>query len=118
MVALDLGVDTTTPAGEMVASLMATFAQYERRIIGVRTKEALAVKRAEGVRLGRPNSLPDEIVRRIQRERAEGRALAAIADALNEQSVPTAHGGRTWHRATIRQVLLSNTFDDDTAVAP
>lgn len=108
LVALDLGVDTTTPAGEMVASLMATFAQYERRIIGVRTKEALAVKRAEGVRLGRPNSLSTEVVQRIQRERAEGKTLAAIADGLNVGTVPTAHGGRAWHRATIRQVLLSN----------
>ncbi len=109
LVALDLGVDTTTPAGEMVASLMATFAQYERRIIGVRTKEALAVKRAQGVRLGRPNSLSPEIVERIQHERAEGKTLAAIADGLNEESVPTAHGGRIWHRATIRQILLTNT---------
>lgn len=108
LVALDLGVDTTTPAGEMVASLMATFAQYERRIIGVRTREALAAKRAEGVSLGRPSSLPSDVVQRIQRERAEGRTLAAIADGLNEESVPTAHGGRAWHRATIRQVLLTN----------
>ena len=74
----------------------------------MRTREALAVKRAEGVRLGRPTSLPAQVVGRIQRERAEGMTLAAIADALNEESVPTAHGGRAWHRATIRQVLLTN----------
>jgi DNA invertase Pin-like site-specific DNA recombinase len=42
--ALDLGVDTTTPAGEAMANLMATFAQFERRLIGRRTKDALAVK--------------------------------------------------------------------------
>ena len=28
---LDLGVDTTTPSGEMIANVMATFAQFERR---------------------------------------------------------------------------------------
>jgi DNA invertase Pin-like site-specific DNA recombinase len=61
LVALDLRVDTTTPAGEMVASLMATFAQYERRIIGVRTREALAVEKSEGVVLAPPRVLPPEI---------------------------------------------------------
>lgn len=44
IVALDVGVDTTTPSGEMIASVMATFAQFERRLIGQRTKDALAIK--------------------------------------------------------------------------
>ncbi len=108
LVALDLGVDTTTPAGEMVATLMATFAQYERRIIGVRTREALAAKKASGVRLGRPPSRPRSPVERIEQARSSGQTLAAIADALNVEGVPTAHGGAQWHRATVRQVLLSN----------
>ncbi len=42
LVALDLGVDTSNPAGEMMASVMASFAQYERRLIGQRTRDALA----------------------------------------------------------------------------
>ena len=58
LVALDLGVDTTTPAGEMMASVVASVAQYERRLIGVRTKDAMAVKRSQGVRMGRPRLLP------------------------------------------------------------
>lgn len=117
LVALDLGVDTTTPAGEMVASLMATFAQYERRIIGVRTKEALAVKKAEGVVLGRPRVLSLEVVGRIWQARQEGQTLAAIADSLNAEGIPTAHKGAKWHRATIRQVLLSNARPGAQAVA-
>lgn len=59
LAALDLGVDTTAPAGEMVANVMATFAQFERHLIRERTKAALAVKKAHGVRLGRPRTLPD-----------------------------------------------------------
>jgi DNA invertase Pin-like site-specific DNA recombinase len=46
-------------------SVRATFAQFERRLISQRTKEALAVKRASGVRLGRPPTLPQAVVRRI-----------------------------------------------------
>jgi DNA invertase Pin-like site-specific DNA recombinase len=37
LVALDLGVDTTTPAGEMIANSVANFSQFERRLIGQRT---------------------------------------------------------------------------------
>lgn len=47
IVALDCDVDTTTPAGEAMANVIATFAQFERRLIGQRTKEALAAKRAQ-----------------------------------------------------------------------
>ncbi len=69
LVILDLGVDTTTPSGEMIANVMATFAQFERRLIGQRTKDALAVKKRQGVRLGRPPSLSADVVKRIKRER-------------------------------------------------
>src|ERR1019366_5791401 len=81
LVALDLGVDTSTPAGEAMASVLATFAQLERRLIGQRTKDALAVKRAGGVRLGRPTQIPAEIVERIRARRAIGATLRAIVEA-------------------------------------
>ena len=107
IVALDLGVDTSTPAGEMMANVLATFAQVERRLIGQRTREALAVKRAQGVRLGRPPALPEDVRERIRRARASGHALRAIAADLNTDGVPTAHGGREWHAETVRRVTLA-----------
>ena len=79
LVILDLGVDTTTPSGEMIANVMATFAQFERRLIGQRTKDALAVKKRQGVRLGRPPSLSAAWCKRIRAERKAGRSLRAIA---------------------------------------
>lgn len=105
LVALDIGVDTTTPSGEMMASVLAVFAQFERRLIGQRTREALAVKRSQGVRLGRPPTLSDATLRRIGRHRARGGTLAAIAARLDRDGVPTAHGGRRWHVSTVRAVL-------------
>ncbi len=105
IVALDLGVDTTTPAGEAMANVMATFAQFERRLIAERTREALAAKRARGVTLGRPVVLSDAIADRIATERAAGRSLRQIASALESEGVPRVHGGDRWHPSTIRAVL-------------
>lgn len=105
LVALDLGVDTTTPAGEMVANVMATFAQFERRLIGQRTKDALAVKKAEGVILGRPRTLDDRTVASIVGMRANGMSLAVIARKLTDDGVPTAQGGARWYPSTVNHVL-------------
>lgn len=107
LVALDLGVDTTTPSGEMMANVLATFAQFERRLIGQRTKEALAIKRSQGVTLGRPKAVPSEIIERIRALRTSGATYAAIAAELNARCVPTAHGGRQWHGSTIHALLRS-----------
>jgi DNA invertase Pin-like site-specific DNA recombinase len=46
LVALDVAVDSSTPAGEAMVHMLATFAQFERRLIAQRTREALAVKKA------------------------------------------------------------------------
>ncbi len=107
LVALDLGVDTSTPAGEMMASVMASFAQYERRLIGQRTRDALAALKARGVRLGRPVAVPDTIRTRIGNQRSEGQTLAAITEGLNAEKVPTSQGGAKWYPSTVAAVLRS-----------
>lgn len=106
VIALDVQVDTSTASGEAMANMLATFAQFERRLIGQRTREALAVKKASGVRLGRPPTLPQSVVRRIERRRGRGDSLRKIADDLNRDAVPTAQGGAKWYAATVRHVLL------------
>src|SRR5207248_9344249 len=93
LVALDCAVDTTTPAGEAMAHVLATFAQFERRLIGQRTREALAVKKRQGVRLGRPQSIAPTLARRIRSLRSRGMTLQAICDKLNSEGVPTPRGG-------------------------
>lgn len=107
LVALDLQVDTTTPAGEMLANVVLSTAQYERRLIGERTRAGLAAAVAKGVRLGRPQGLSDDVVARIVAERAAGRSLPAIARSLVADGVPTAQGGATWYPSTIAAVLKS-----------
>lgn len=105
LIILDCQVDTSTPAGEMLAGVMVQFAQFERRMIGQRTKDALAVKKAQGVKLGRRPEIEDSTAAKIESMRAQGMTLRGIADALNIEGVQTARQGAKWYASTVRVVL-------------
>lgn len=102
----DLGVDTTTPSGKMVAQIMMVLAEWEREMIGDRTKRALDAARARGQKLGRPRNVAPETLRLIRILRESGKSYQAIADALTREGVATAQGG-TWHAATVRKLLAA-----------
>lgn len=122
---LDLGVDTTTPAGGLCLEMMAAFAKFERRRISERTREALATAKGQGKKIGpaplgyrnaatvvdgrkvdggvwTPVDSELQLVRRIVRMR-ESMTLRAIAEKLNAEKVPTRRGG-VWAPETIRKV--------------
>lgn len=101
----DLGVDTTTPSGKMVAQIMMVLAEWEREMIGDRTRRALEAARAGGTRLGRPRGVTDDTLRLIRILRESGKSYAAIAWALEREGVATAQGGR-WQAATVRKLAL------------
>lgn len=106
VVALDLGVDLSTPAGEFLASVMASAAQWERRIIGQRTVDALRARKAEGVVLGRPRTVGDDTMQMIANMRGEGLSYDAIAKRLTVEGVPTGQGAAKWHASTVRSVAM------------
>lgn len=105
VVALDLGLDMSTPTGALMASIVAAVSEYERRLIGQRTKDALAARKAAGVTLGRPRLLDPELAADIRAQRAAGSTLQAIADRLNTAGrlTPT---GKQWTPTLVRQVTL------------
>lgn len=105
VVALDLGVDTTTPSGEAMAGVAAVFGQLERRLISERTKLALEQARSRGVRLGGRPVVPDDVRTRILEARAEGLTLQQVADALTEEGVPTGKSGVRWYPSTVRSII-------------
>ena len=86
---------------------MASSAQWERRIIGQRTRDALAIVRANGSKSGRPignpsfSGVPEPVVAIIRQLRDEGLSLQRVADELNERSIPTAQGGKRWHASAV-----------------
>lgn len=104
LVCLDIGIDLSTPGGEMLAGTLAVFSQFERRLIGQRTKDALRVKREQGVQLGRPREMSSEAVARIRELDRCGHRPSEIARRLNEEGVPTPRDGR-WHPPGVSRVL-------------
>lgn len=56
----NLKIDTATPAGMLVYTVMSAFAEFERRQLAQRTKEGLAAARRRGAKLGRPPKLNAE----------------------------------------------------------
>jgi len=106
LVTLDAGMDTTTPHGKAMAQVAGVFAELERELIAERTREALAVKKALGVKLGRPVAMPKEVRRRIERMRGRGLGWTDIARRLNTDGVPTAQGGQRWYPSTVRAMFV------------
>ena len=115
LVVLDLAIDTTVPSGQLMANVMAAFAEYERQLIGARTSAALQQLKAQGKRLGRPRTLAVEVTARIVWAREEGQTLTAIAEGLNRDRVATARGGARWYPSTVKAVLTSAALDDAAA---
>lgn len=104
---LSPNIDTSDPAGGFTANVLASAAQYERELIGVRTREGMAQRRLEGVRLGRPRTMSPEVVARIREARERGQSLRRIAEALNDDGVSTSQSGARWYASTVKAVLDS-----------
>lgn len=104
LVALDVGLDLGTSAGELVANALGMAARFEWRRISERQLEKHAELRRQGRPRGRP-AVPAAVADRIVGLRDGGATLQAIADTLNTERVPTARGGAAWRPSTVRSVL-------------
>lgn len=79
-VSLSESLDTSTPAGKMVFTVLGAVAELERSLIAERVRAGLRNARAKGKTLGRPRKIVDAA--RIAALRAQGRTLREIADEL------------------------------------
>src|SRR5580658_3985806 len=73
-------IDTSTPAGKMIFTVLGAVAELERSLIAERVKAGLRNARAKGKRLGRPKKSLD--VARIAVLRKSGLGWRAIAKEL------------------------------------
>lgn len=77
---VNLSVDTSTPAGMLVYTVMSACAEFERRTLIQRTREGLAAARKRGQRLGRPPKFSGAQIAHIRhRHEVQGQTLARIA---------------------------------------
>ena len=83
-VSLTEGVDTSTPAGKMVFTVLGAVAELERSLIVERVKAGLRNARAKGKRLGRPRKMMD--VAQIARLRDSGASWRAIAGQMGSNT--------------------------------
>lgn len=105
LVALDLGIDMTTPTGRLLAHILIAVAEWEGDIISERTRAGLVEAKRNGVRLGAPSRQDPAVVAHVVALREKGATLQTIADALNESGTPLPGGGRRWYAASVRAAL-------------
>lgn len=114
----ELGVDTDP----FVLHLYAALSEKERKLIGVRTRESLAIKKAEGKLLGNRTNLAaaqakgrassvaasvafaEKLMPMIAGLQAGGMSLNKIADQLNATGTKTARGGK-WTAKAVSRVI-------------
>lgn len=87
LVSLKDGLDLSTPAGRLMANVLASVAQYETEVRGERVRAGQNVARAAGKRWGgsKPGvrkQVSDVQLRAIQRMKAEGESISDIARAV------------------------------------
>jgi DNA invertase Pin-like site-specific DNA recombinase len=111
--------DDVSPEGVLMRSMLDAIAAYERALIGVRTRAALAAKKRRGER--GPGSVPygsrlsadgkrlenepaeQETIERLRGYKLRGLSPIAIARELNERGTP-ARGAR-WHPTSVARIL-------------
>jgi hypothetical protein len=108
-----LGVSISTIDRHLVQTVNTVKTPWGQRLIPVAELERFLREHLQPPRepdergaAGRPPTLSQRVVERIRLQYARGHGLADIARALNEEGVPTAHGGRQWWPSTVRAVLV------------
>ena len=93
---LNLGLDTATPSGKLVLTVIAAIAEMERDQLRERTLDGLAAARARGRVGGRPSALSEERRETVRSLYDSGASYAEIARILlvSERTVRRALGGK------------------------
>src|SRR3954462_8376851 len=76
--------DTTSPAGQMVLTLFAGMAEFERALIHQRTSSGRVASRTRGVRFGRPPKRTSEQIALSRRLVDEGTSVREVAKVILE----------------------------------
>lgn len=112
-------IDTRTAGGRMCLNLLLVVSQWEREVIGERTREALRHKIRNRERVGKvrfgydlgadgvgliENAAEQAAIALMAEMRQSGATLQAIAAELNERGIRPKQSA-TWDHSTVRKIL-------------
>lgn len=86
--ALDIGIDTSTPAGKLVLSLFASLAEYERESILEKTRTGQLLAKAKGKHIGRPSGVNQANFKRVKTAFEAGLSVSDVVN-LTKISIST-----------------------------
>jgi site-specific DNA recombinase len=113
-------LDATSATGRLMLNLLASVSQWEREVIGERTRDAMAYLKANNRIYTReifgydiekensqlvPNYKEQQIIERMYNLRSDGLSYQAIADTLNADGIPAKRGGK-WYNNTVRRTIV------------
>lgn len=101
--------DPTTAAGWMMQTMMGMLAEYERRIISERTRDAMAVLIRKGKHVGRPREVDPAAVAYASDLRDDGHNWTEIAAALDSAGYKPPRSVR-WDRRTVRHMVTGESW--------
>ncbi|MFM6605515.1 MAG: recombinase family protein [Dolichospermum sp.] len=119
LIVIDMNMDTSTPTGKLVLTMLAGVAEFEKSQINERTKNGkkARAKTSEYANGGAPkfghkannkNLIIDdkeqEIIDIIRKHHKSGKSQRQIAEYLNNKNIPAKRGGK-WSGTTIGRVL-------------
>jgi DNA invertase Pin-like site-specific DNA recombinase len=119
-------INTKTAVGRMFLTMLAGFAEMERRLTAERITAALRHKKGQGQVYGPipygfdragnrlvPNGAEQKVIRQMRRWRQAGRTLAWIADTLTRRGIPAKRRGE-WNAYGV-SYILKNTLHQEVA---
>lgn len=111
LVSMAESLDTGSPTGRLICTILGSIAQWEREATADRTKRALAAKKERGEKVGswaygwdkQGTPIPEEqaVIEHVRTQRARGLALQAICDGMPR---PPRNGGK-WYPKQIERIL-------------
>ena len=121
LIFMDIQVDTSTPGGKLVLTMLAAVAEMERGLIADRTKAGLEVVKRQGRHVGRPpyGFVMDEenkgvlipveadiaVARDIIQQYRSGSSVKDIIDVLASRGILTPTGKHRWNHPSVKKVI-------------
>ena len=78
--ALDVGIDTTTPAGKLILSIFASLAEFDRETILEKTRAGQLLAKAKGKHIGRPTGINQQNFEKVKMALQKQMSVAEIVN--------------------------------------